>query len=337
MKKAERLLDLITFLLNSRQPVTFEQIQNAFPDDYLEGDEEAIARKFERDKADILELGLPLKFINHDEFQTGGYLIDRQSYSLPNISLDPEELAVLYMAGTAVLGMDGCPFRQDLVLALNKLSFASGHSLDGERTGSRIFPAYRLEHPAAFRRKEYLQVLRQAIADRKTIMLFYHGLWNNENTKRDVDPYGIICSHGNWFLVGHCHLRKGIRVFHVDRITGLEVNRFKPKDPDFEFPKDFKLNDYLVKQPWAIKVHPPLETVLKLEPPIAESAVAEFGSSVINVKKQNSSLIVTLKVSFSDGLMPAILWYRDKAIVLSPIELREKTKSALLRMVGGNT
>jgi proteasome accessory factor B len=334
MKKAERLLDLIVFLLNARRPVQFVEMQNEFPEEYGEGEDEAIARKFERDKADIIALGLPLKYVSDEEDDTGGYIIDRESYALSSINLGPEELAVLYLAGSAVMDMESSPFNRDLVLALNKIAFAAGDSLDGKHAAPRVLPANRLEQPAALRRKEYLQTLRQAIAARKSVILFYHSLWQDQKTKRNVDPYGLACTRGTWFLVGHCQLRDAIRVFHLDRITGLEVNRFKPKTPDFEFPKDFKLSDYIARNPWNLRVHEPVEAIIRIEPPVADSVADELGLRPEEVEKDGPARILRLTATFLDGLLPTILWYRSLARVQTPPELVSMTRSALERLAG---
>ncbi|RLC95725.1 MAG: WYL domain-containing protein, partial [Chloroflexi bacterium] len=285
MKKAERLMDLVAYLLNARRPITFEEIQNAFPEDYRDGKEEAIARKFERDKADIVRLGLPLRYATNDDVDAGGYIIDRDSYALPALQLGPEELAMLYVVGTTALETENSPFEQDLVLALNKIGFAAGEN--GSRTFAnlRVLPDRKLGGSTSLRRKDYLESLHRAIADRKSVLIFYHSFWRDEKTKRDVDPYGLVCVRGAWFLVGKCKLREAIRVFHLDRITGLEVNRFKPKTPDFTFPEGFELQDYFARDPWQIKAHEPEEVCLRIDPPVSDAFIAELGSAVTNVEE----------------------------------------------------
>lgn len=334
MKKAERLLDLIAFLLNNRRPVTFQQIQNAFPEDYTEGNEEAIARKFERDKADIVKMGLPLKFTDDDDFDEGGYVIDRESYALSKIALSPDELAVLCLAGSAVLELGASPFTQDLILALNKIGFAAG---EDERPGwfpYRILPDNRLSQAVALRRKEYLESLRRAIADHKNVVLVYHGLWRDEKSQRTVSPYGLVCRQGTWILVGKCHMRDAVRVFHVDRITGLEVNRFQPKTPDFEFPAGFKLEEYVARHPWEIHAHDPVTAVVRFEAPVAGVLATELGPQAKKIEEDGDARIFHLEVSYLDGLLPTVLWYREKAQVLEPPELVDKARKALSRMAG---
>ena len=57
-----------------------------------------------------------------------------------------------------------------------------------------------------------------------------------------------------WSLVGYCHLRKGVRTFHVHRIRRLTVNTRSPRAADFEIPKTFKLEDYVATWPWQVGV-----------------------------------------------------------------------------------
>ena len=336
MKKAERLLDLIAFLLNNREPVSFEEIQHAFPEDYAEGNEEAIARKFERDKADILKLGLPLKMQIGEEFEKEGYLIDRKSYGLPPIDLGPEELALLYLAGSAALDMESTPFERDLVLALNKIAFATGKDGGAPMRPARAFPSARKTDGEGLRLKEHLELLHGAITARKTATLSYHGLWKDEVTTRKVDPYGLACRRGTWIMVGHCHLRDAIRVFHVERTRGLAVNPLKPKTPDFDVPGDFRLDEHVAAEPWLIRRHDPIQVVIRFEPPVARSLEAELSHLTSKIEADGEARIVYLEASWLEGLLPMILWYRNRARVLEPKELVDLTREALSRLaVGG--
>ena len=71
--------------------------------------DEAAERKFERDKAELLELGIPLTYVQGDDERQDGYLVDREAYYLPEADLTPEELAVLYAAGLRGAGLGRVP------------------------------------------------------------------------------------------------------------------------------------------------------------------------------------------------------------------------------------
>lgn len=51
---------------------------------------------------------------------------------------------------------------------------------------------------------------------------------------RDVDPYGLARRGGRWYVVGHCHLRKDLRSFRIDRIEAVH-----PLGVPFKRPADF--------------------------------------------------------------------------------------------------
>ena len=86
MQKAERLLDLAALLLRASEPVSWREIQEQFPDDYG-GPGEAAIRKFERDKAELLELGIPVRWVGGDEDLSAGYLVDKEDFYLPDLKL----------------------------------------------------------------------------------------------------------------------------------------------------------------------------------------------------------------------------------------------------------
>jgi proteasome accessory factor B len=124
MQKDQRLLDLAALLLKAAEPVSWREIQEQFPEDYA-GKGEAAIRKFERDKADLLELGIPVRYEAGDEDLPAGYLIDKDDFYLPDLRLPPEDLALLYVAGSAALAKGTFPYARDLAHALSKLSFAA--------------------------------------------------------------------------------------------------------------------------------------------------------------------------------------------------------------------
>src|SRR5919201_692187 len=126
MDRTERLLDLVALLLGASEPVPFSDLRDAFPDDYG-GTRESAERKLERDKAELVQLGVPIEFVPptlEDERDVGGYRIDRSAFFLPDPKLAPEEQAALYAAGSAALAARDFPFAQDLAHALRKISLA---------------------------------------------------------------------------------------------------------------------------------------------------------------------------------------------------------------------
>ncbi len=323
MERTERLLDLVALLLDARQPVAWRQIRSAFPDDY--GDtlsDDAADRKFERDKSELLELGIPLAFVQaKDDDEPAGYVVEKSAYYLPEVGLKPDELAVLYAAGSAALASGAFPGSQDLAHALRKIGFFAGAPLP--------VPRVRLELGGVADSKglsERLEQLWSAISANKFVDLQYFSPRKNETTDRRVDPYGLALRRGLWSMVGYCHLRKGVRTFHVHRIRKLNPNTRSPRAPDFEIPQSFKLEDFVATWPWQHRFHPPVEVSLQLKGELAPLADSLFGapSTLADAKA-----LVTLSATDLDGLLKYVASLGADAKVLGPPDAVQRHRALL--------
>jgi proteasome accessory factor B len=333
MQKAQRLLDLAAFLLKAAEPVSWREIQEQFPDDYGGGTGEAAIRKFERDKADLLDLGIPVRYVAGDEDLSAGYLIDKDEFYLPDLKLPPEDLALLYLAGSAALAKGTFPYARDLAHALNKLSFAARapgaseaaalatRALSAEPGASAPGAA-----PVAIAHK--LEELSRAVAHRKRVHLVYAGAERPERTERDVDPYGLFQSGGAWFLTGFCHLRDDLRTFHLGRIVSLTVNAAAPRTPDFESRKDFSLAEVATREWWEFTVHAPVRCRVRLDPAAPAEVRASFGPRA-RVKEDGAGALVELEATNGEGLVRHVLSLGDAAELLAPKALRERAREIL--------
>ena len=82
--RAERLVNLVLCLLSSRQYLPAERIRRTVPGYADAPSDEAFFRMFERDKAELRELGVPLETGPIPGFEAGdGYRIARLDYELP--------------------------------------------------------------------------------------------------------------------------------------------------------------------------------------------------------------------------------------------------------------
>ncbi|MGA7228301.1 MAG: WYL domain-containing protein [Acidimicrobiia bacterium] len=70
---------------------------------------------------------------------------------------------------------------------------------------------------------ETLRRLKQAAAGSTVVRITYRSLSRETETTRDVEPWAVFATLGNWYVQGHCRLVDAERVFRVDRIRDLEV------------------------------------------------------------------------------------------------------------------
>jgi predicted DNA-binding transcriptional regulator YafY len=60
------------------------------------------------------------------------------------------------------------------------------------------------------------------VGEQRRVRLCYSSGLSRE-TKREVDPYGVMHREGYWYAVGYCHLREGMRLFRLDRVLEAEM------------------------------------------------------------------------------------------------------------------
>jgi len=331
MQKAQRLLDLAALLLRAAEPVSWREIQEQFPEDYG-GSEEASIRKFERDKAELLELGIPVRYVSGDEDLPAGYLIDKDDFYLPDLKLAPEDLALLYLAGSAALAGGAFPYVRDLAHAMSKLSFAARAGGASEAAGLAAQRIGRGEdEPTREAVARGLEQLSQAVATKKRVHLVYAGAERREVTERDVDPYGLYQKGGAWFLVGHCHLRKALRTFHLGRVRALTINPAAPRTPDFQPRKDFRLADHATREPWEYAHQAAVACRIRLEPPVAPETVASFGPRAKVREEERGGLTVELEATNPRALVRHVLSL-ERAEILGPRELRSEARTVLVQL-----
>ena len=84
-----------------------------------------------------------------------------------------------------------------------------------------------------------LDALREAIENNRVVRMTYDSHNSGRVTSRKANPYHVRFHDNSLYLVAHCHRRKDVRLFAVDRIKALEVTdeRFNP--PLFFSPDDY--------------------------------------------------------------------------------------------------
>jgi proteasome accessory factor B len=315
VNRTERLLDLITYLLNAKEPVSWRKIKNHFPEDYARGVEESNQRKFERDKAELISLGIPIDYQGGSEVQKEGYLIQKDNLFLPELEFRPEEFSLLMLSAEAVRENESFPYRDQLESALHKII-----SLQ-----KQIHPAPQeltISYSQGNKRNlqsSFIHKIQDALDRRKSIKIKYHAFSTRERTDRDVDPYGLIFRKGKWTMVAWDHLREDIRTFVVTRIEELEVNQKKPGTPDYQIPEHFSLQTYQNQQPWELQIHPSVEVTLQ----ISEHRVNELMPQLSKAANLGQGTF-RLQVTNQSGLISWLLSQKTDVQVLEPAELNHR-------------
>lgn len=324
MNRTERLLDLITYLLNAREPVSWQEIKNHFPDDYAVGIEESNQRKFERDKAELIALGIPIDYQSSSEGKKEGYIIQKENLFLPEVEFTPEESSLLMLSAGAVQNSENFPYGDQLESALHKITSVQ----DTIQPAPREMAITYSRGDADEARSQLIHELQIALDRRKSVELVYHAFSTGETTRRKVDPYGLIFRRGQWTLVGWDHLREALRSFVVSRIRELTVNTRRPGTPDYQIPPSFSLRSYQDQQPWKLDFHPPVEVVLR----ISEHRLAELRSQLNDAESLDEQTF-QIEVTNQSGLVSWVLSQKTDVEVLAPASIQDQIRSLALGLL----
>ncbi len=176
--RLERLLNLTATLLDTRRPLTLDELAERVEPRYPE-DKTARRRQFERDKETLRELGVPITVESVDGIGADqAYRIDPKEYYLPELSLSETELAALHLAVSAVR-LEGGEGREGLA----KLGGLSGEGVAEAMAEVAVTPG--------------VAALFEAVSRRAPITFSYRG-----GTRR-LQPYGVVLRWGHWYVVGH--------------------------------------------------------------------------------------------------------------------------------------
>jgi proteasome accessory factor B len=212
-RRAERLVNLVICLLSTRQFLTAERIREAVPGyeaaDGSKATDEAFKRMFERDKAELRDLGIPLETGRNSTFDgEDGYRIRRRDYELPPVEFDAAEAAAVGLAArlwqSATLG-------EAARSALIKLRAA------GTEIRAADAPGAMLQLDAS---DPSLPILIDAARTATVVQFDYLKAGEQRPQLRTLEPWGVLSWRRRWYVAGHDRDRGEPRSFRLSRITG---------------------------------------------------------------------------------------------------------------------
>jgi proteasome accessory factor B len=295
--KLERLLNVTAALLETRRPLTADEIRRRIPG-YPDGDD-AFRRAFERDKDDLREMGIPLEVVPVDgaDPPVSGYVIPPDRYYLADPGLDPDELAALQMAAVMIRLGEG-----DADGGLDAVRKLGGREETGVAAQMQV---------ASLPRPEHLSLLFDAVTSRR-IAQFRYG-----DVDREVQPYRLDFHKGRWYLTAHDSGRDAERRFRLDRFeSAVTVG-----DPDaFERPAHVA---GVTLDAWELGEGEPISARLLVDADQVAPARSQLPADTKWEEQTDGSAVATIGVVNVDAFRSFVLAFLDHAEVLGPPELRD--------------
>ena len=215
-------------LLQARERVTGKQLA-----DHLEVSDRTVQRYILR----LQDLGVPVESTRGP----GGYYRLKPGFRIPPLMFDAGE-ALAVSIGLDALGSIG-------------LGTIAPAAESAKSKLERVLPLPLRERVNAVRAAMVLERPRRTVdADSSILSTLAMAIYQHRRTRiayqrhdgratvRTIEPYGLMLHNSRWFLGAYCTLRRGQRLFRVDRIASIETEH-EPFDP----PQDFDMREFVYR------------------------------------------------------------------------------------------
>ncbi|HWN23333.1 MAG TPA: WYL domain-containing protein [Gaiellaceae bacterium] len=322
--KLIRQLSLVAFLMAERRPLTARDVKGNV-EGYSEMSDEAFARRYYSDRAELISLGVPLHS-QRDEF-TGEelYTLRSENYFLEKLELDDEELAALQ---TALYLLEGTfAYAEPLRLALQNLALGRpGFDNAPTDTAASVQvrdPDYSPELAGR------LSKLEAAISKQRTVKFSYWSPKPDRVAERTLNPYALRRDRGTWYVVGLDLDRDAIRTFRISRIRS-DIRFATRRERDFRLPEDFDVDAHRVGEDWQ---HGQIAGTARIA---VAGDTAWWVHRTLDAAGALTDGVFETRYADVDALAGWVLRQNGRAVPLEPEELRVACARALERVREGH-
>jgi proteasome accessory factor B len=300
--RIERLINLIIALLETTRPLSAEEINRRVAG-YGQDNYDSFRRAFERDKDELRGMGIPIEVRKIDALDehSDGYFIDKDRYYLPDLNLEPDELAALRLARDAVT--NGRSEADRGLLKISVDSRAAPVDTPQVAWGDDI-------------RQPALGSIYEAQLQRAPISFEYQPA-SGERTRRTLEPYGLVNRRGHWYVVGNDIDRSDLRSFRISRIQG----KVSVLDGSYEVPVGFDAQAHLSAEAYEIgEQH--ADAIVRFDDSLAwwvDQNLAEAPRT----RNDDGSVDVTLPFGNLDALVSWVLGFGSSVELIAPSEARD--------------
>ena len=255
------------------------------------------------------DLGIP---IVTTQGRYGGYQVV-PGFKLPPMIFSDEEALALAVGLMAARGLGLAQSMPAVASARAKIERVFPVKLKQRLRAVDESVALELARPVAAIDQQVLGLLCTATQEHRRVRMAYQSR-SDEQTEREFDPYGLVYRAGRWYIVGWCHLRRGLRSFRLDRVASASSLTMS-----FERPSDFDALDYLRKSIAMIPRAHSVEVMLKTD---LASAQKELVATIGVLEWSGDGVLLRAQADDLDWIARELARLPFDFIVRSPVGLR---------------
>ncbi|MDC7221908.1 MAG: WYL domain-containing protein [Spirochaetales bacterium] len=179
----------------------------------------------------------------------------------------------------------------------------------------------------------FFSCILKGISERKSLDMVYSSL-KGSHSERRVDPLHVKNWNGQWYLAAWCHLRKEIRLFHLNRIESLELSRvsFEPPLDGVELEKRMNSGFGIMTELNRDGAGRDVTIRFSGKAALLTEGLVWHPSQSVYYNKEEGRREFSFPVSSYEELLNRVFSYREEAEVLAPDELRELWKEKIRKM-----
>ena len=296
-------------------------------------------RKFERDKAELKQLGVtlePLKekvLANHSDQEVEAYQLKPRDFYLPylrapgrgtahpyflhEVALDSNDLPILRRAAERIAALTDTPLGGAARSALRKLAFDLPELSVGPEERAFTAPT---DVAVQF------ATLRQAVEQRHAVRCHYYTIRRDSEGERVIEPFGLMLSWGHWYCVARARDRDALRVFRLDRMKDVSI--VEGERAEFTVPKGFQIVTYLNRAPWELSDDKPVTVRVRINFPQSRWVIGERLGKVVKAVTDDAGSEFEFEVRAVDPFVRWLLPMGKQVDVLSPASIKQQLEAA---------
>ncbi|EOR95425.1 transcriptional regulator, putative [Arcticibacter svalbardensis MN12-7] len=304
MNRIDRL-SAILIQLQSRKNTRAQDVANRY---------EISLRTVYRDIRSLEEAGVPII----GEAGRGYSLAD--GYRLPPLMFTREEATAFITAEKLVLSLTDQENSKSYSLAMDKIRAVLKRTDKDylEDLDERIKVIKSKRHPEFKEHPNPLQIILQAIADKKVMQMTYYSYYRQQQSSRLVEPIGILYLDNYWHLIAYCRERKACRDFRFDRIIKIETTNECYQDVHIS------LENYLIDQYKAFSV---VEITLLVDQEASlHLGEQKYYQGYVSEKQTAKGIEMKFLTLSPEGFSRWYMSIADCAIILQPDSIKKKVQ-----------
>ncbi len=250
----------------------------------------------------------------------GGYYLD-EGYFLDVPALTEDEIVALRIVKNMIDVHKEHHFSIEAGTAISKILLAGKTCKKNGKTQAQNRDG---EIP-----QQIVSLSHLAITEKRKMEIVYQSIKEEKRITRKICPYEIIFRDMAWYIYAFCELRQDRRLFHIKRIQEAELlSEHFHMDDDEAFTQDmskaFGLYRGTTEYTVTIRFAYPASLWVKERVWIENQQITEI---------ENREILYTCTVEGLETMERWVLRYGEMAEVIEPIELKERIRGSLGRML----